>query len=244
MPSVEQARANGIFMIALNTPLEPIDAAEATFATDNFQAGVLIGQWAAAAMGDGAADAKIGMLDLAISQPTVGVLRDQGFLTGFGIDVKDVGRWGDEDDLRIKCNEVTAGNEEGGRTAMENCLAIDPEINIVYTIHEPSETRAYEALTAVDRQDDGLIVSVDGGCPGRAQRGRRCDRRHQPAVVAADGGTGHGSHRQVCRGRQPAEKHPLQGLLRHRRGTGHRPAAGGGRVDLCRGRHRPLLGAV
>ncbi|MEL6573739.1 MAG: sugar ABC transporter substrate-binding protein [Pseudomonadota bacterium] len=168
VPSVEAARAAGILVIALDTPLEPIDAADSTFATDNFEAGVLIGEWAAGAMGDAAADAKIAMLDLAISQPTVGVLRDQGFLTGFGVDTVDINRWGDETDERIICNEVTAGNEEGGRTAMENCLAIDPDINVVYTINEPSATGAYEALTAIGRQDDVLIVSVDGGCPGVA----------------------------------------------------------------------------
>jgi fructose transport system substrate-binding protein len=60
--------------------LEPIDAADATFATDNFLAGELIGKWAAATLGDEAANARIAMLDLAVSQPTVGVLRDQGFL--------------------------------------------------------------------------------------------------------------------------------------------------------------------
>ncbi|MEL6618419.1 MAG: sugar ABC transporter substrate-binding protein [Pseudomonadota bacterium] len=166
VPSVEQAREAGLLVIALDTPLEPIDAADATFATDNFLAGELIGQWAAATMGDDAANAKIAMLDLAISQPTVGVLRDQGFLTGFGIDTKDPGRWGDEDDPRIICNEVTAGNEEGGRTAMENCLAVDPDINVVYTINEPAAAGAYEALAAVGRENDVLIVSVDGGCPG------------------------------------------------------------------------------
>ena len=106
------------------------------------------------------------MLDLAISQPTVGVLRDQGFLTGFGIDTVDVNMWGDETDERIICNEVTAGNEEGGRTAMENCLAVDPEINVVYTINEPAAAGAYEALAAIGRENDVLIVSVDGGCPG------------------------------------------------------------------------------
>lgn len=168
VPSVEQARAAGLLVIALDTPLEPIDAADATFATDNFVAGELIGAWAAAAMGDGAASAKIAMLDLAISQPTVGVLRDQGFLQGFGIDLGDPNRWGDETDPRIICNEVTAGNEEGGRTAMENCLAKDPDINVVYTINEPAASGAYEALTAVGRQDDVMIVSVDGGCPGVA----------------------------------------------------------------------------
>ncbi|MBM1221645.1 sugar ABC transporter substrate-binding protein [Ponticoccus sp. SC2-23] len=165
---VQQARDAGLLVIALDTPLEPIDAADATFATDNFLAGELIGRWAAAAMGDAAADAKIAMLDLAISQPTVGVLRDQGFLTGFGIDVVDPNMWGDETDERIICNEVTAGNEEGGRTAMETCLAADPDINVVYTINEPAAAGAYEALVAVGRQDDVLIVSVDGGCPGVA----------------------------------------------------------------------------
>ncbi|MEP5758233.1 MAG: sugar ABC transporter substrate-binding protein [Litoreibacter sp.] len=166
VPSIEQAREAGLLVIALDTPLDPIDAADATFATDNFLAGELIGQWAAASLGDDAANAKIAMLDLAISQPTVGVLRDQGFLTGFGIDTVDVNKWGDETDERIICNEVTAGNEEGGRTAMENCLAVDPEINVVYTINEPAAAGAYEALVAIGRENDVLIVSVDGGCPG------------------------------------------------------------------------------
>lgn len=168
VPSIEEAREAGLLVIALDTPLSPIDAADATFATDNFLAGELIGQWAAGALGDEAANAKIAMLDLAISQPTVGVLRDQGFLQGFGIDLGDPNRWGDEDDPRIICNEVTAGNEEGGRTAMETCLAADPDINVVYTINEPAAAGAYEALVAVGRQDDVLIVSVDGGCPGVA----------------------------------------------------------------------------
>ena len=163
---VEQAREAGLLVIALDTPLQPIDAADATFATDNFLAGQLIGRYAAAAMGEGAADAKIAMLDLAISQPSVGVLRDQGFLDGFGIDTKDVTRWGDEDDPRIICNEVTAGNEEGGRTAMENCLAADPDVDVVYTINEPAAAGAYEALVAVGRENDVMILSVDGGCPG------------------------------------------------------------------------------
>jgi len=168
VPAVQQARAAGILVIALDTPLEPIDSADATFATDNFKAGELIGAWAAAALGDGAKDAKIAMLDLAVSQPSVGVLRDQGFLQGFGIDLGDPNKWGDETDPRIVGNEVTAGNEEGGRKAMENLLTKDPAINVVYTINEPAAAGAYEALKAVGREGDVLIVSVDGGCPGVA----------------------------------------------------------------------------
>ena len=164
---VQQARDAGILVIALDTPLEPIDAADATFATDNFLAGELIGQWAAAKLGDEAESAKIAMLlDLADSQPSVGVLRDQGFLTGFGIDVMDETKWGDEEDERIVGNEVTAGSSEGGLTAMESLMIKDPGINVVYTINEPAAAGAYEALKAFGREGAVTIVSVDGGCPG------------------------------------------------------------------------------
>ena len=166
VPAVLQAREAGLLVIALDTPLEPINSADATFATDNFLAGELIGQWAAAKLGDGAATAKIAMLDLGISQPTVGVLRDQGFLKGFGIELGDPNKWGDETDPRIVGNDVPAGNEEGGRKAMENLLATDPGINVVYTINEPAAAGAYEALKSFGRENDVLIVSVDGGCPG------------------------------------------------------------------------------
>ncbi len=166
--SVQKARDAGLLVIALDTPLTPADAADATFATDNFLAGELIGKWAAGKLGDDAANAKIAMLDLAISQPTVDVLRDQGFLQGFGIELGDPDKWGDETDPRIVGHDVTSGNEEGGRKAMENLLAKDPSINVVYTINEPAAAGAYEALKSIGREGDVLIVSVDGGCPGVA----------------------------------------------------------------------------
>lgn len=166
--SVEQARDAGLVVIALDTPLTPIDAADSTFATDNFLAGKLIGEWAAGTLGADAANAKIAMLNLGVSQPSVDVLRNQGFLEGFGIDLGDPKKWGDETDPRIVGQDVTSGNEEGGRKAMENILAKDPSVNVVYTINEPAAAGAYAALKAFGRQDDVLIVSVDGGCPGVA----------------------------------------------------------------------------
>lgn len=166
VPVISQARESGILVIALDTPLEPVEAADATFATDNFRAGVLIGRWAAATLGDAANDARIATLDLNPSQISVDYMRNQGFLTGFGIDVNDPTVIGDEDDPRIVGHDVTQGNEEGGRQAMENLLQRDPDINVVYTINEPAAAGAYEALRAMGRQDDVLLVSVDGGCPG------------------------------------------------------------------------------
>jgi fructose transport system substrate-binding protein len=166
VPAVKKARDAGLLVIALDTPLEPADAADATFATDNLLAGELIGKWAAATLGDKAKDARIAFLDLTPSQPTVDVLRDQGFMKGFGIDTKDINKIGDEDDARIVGHDVTNGNEEGGRKAMENLLQKDPSINVVHTINEPAAAGAYQALKAVGMETNVLIVSVDGGCPG------------------------------------------------------------------------------
>jgi fructose transport system substrate-binding protein len=106
------------------------------------------------------------MLDLNAEQVTVDVQRDQGFLEGFGIDVGDNTKIGDESDPRIVGHDVTDGAEEGGRTAMENLLQKDPGINLVYTINEPAAAGAYEAIKAAGKEKDVTIVSVDGGCPG------------------------------------------------------------------------------
>ncbi len=163
--TVKAAREAGLLVIALDTPFDPPEAADATFATDNFKAGELIGSWAAAKIGD-VSTARIATLDLSEAQITVDVLRNQGFLKGFGVDVKDVKRMYDEDDPRLVGGDVTMGSEEGGRTAMENLLQKDPGINVVHTINEPAAAGAYEALKAFGLEDQVLIVSVDGGCPG------------------------------------------------------------------------------
>ncbi len=164
VPSLDKARQAGLLVIALDTQTEPPDAADATYATDNFAAGLAIGQWAAAKFKG--KDAKIAMLDLNPDGVSVDVQRDQGFLKGFGVDVKDQGKIGDESDSRIVGHDVTDGAEEGGRTAMENLLQKDPDLNLVYTINEPAAAGAYQALKAAGKDKGVTIVSVDGGCPG------------------------------------------------------------------------------
>ncbi|HEY5842481.1 MAG TPA: substrate-binding domain-containing protein, partial [Mycobacterium sp.] len=49
-PAIEAARQAGLYVIALDTPPNPPDTVDITFATDNFKAGELIGQWAAKTM--------------------------------------------------------------------------------------------------------------------------------------------------------------------------------------------------
>ena len=167
VPTIKKARDAGLMVIVLDTPLDPIDAADATYATDNFKAGELIGSWAAKTLGDKAKDAKIVFLDLATNQPTVDYLRDQGFMKGFGIDIKDPKRYGDEDDARICTHEIAEGDQAKGRTAMENALQKCPDVTVVYTINEPAAAGAWEALKGAGKDDGSvLLVSIDGGCPG------------------------------------------------------------------------------
>ena len=151
---IRKARAAGVLVIALDSPTDPQDAADALFATDNFKAGLLIGQYARAAMAG--KPVRIAMLDLNPGV-TVGVLRHNGFLQGFGVKPGDP---------RIVCSVDTQGDQAKGQTAMENCLQRAPDINVVYTINEPAAAGAHRALRAAGRDKDVLLVSVDGGCAG------------------------------------------------------------------------------
>ena len=174
--ALDNARQQGLYVIALDTPPDPPETVDITFATDNFKAGELIGEWTKATL-DGE-KATIALLDL-FNDTVVSVdyNRDQGFLTGMGIDVADPQVNGDEaktgsydgGEYEIVCNEPTDGAEDGGRTAMENCLAKNPDINVVYTINEPAAVGAYGALQQAGSADGVLIVSVDGGCDGVSQ---------------------------------------------------------------------------
>ena len=166
VPTVEKARNAGILVITLDTPLDPVTAADANFATDNFKAGELIGAWAKATLGERAKTAKIATLDLAPNKPTVDYLRHNGFLTGFGIAVKDPKHYAQSDSKQIVGSDVTAGSDEGGRTAMEKILQKADRIDVVYAINEPAADGGYAALKAAGKEKGVLVVAVDGGCPG------------------------------------------------------------------------------
>jgi fructose transport system substrate-binding protein len=153
VPSIQKARAAGVTVIALDTPPEPQSAVDALFATDNLKAGQLIGEYAKAKMAG--KPAKIAMLDLAPGI-SVGQLRHDGFLKGYGI--KD-------GDPQIVGAVNTEGDVAKGQAGMEQLLQKDPSINLVYSINEPSGFGAATALKAAGRNPkDFLLVSIDGGC--------------------------------------------------------------------------------
>ena len=217
------ARCQGIVVIALDSPTEPLDATDALFATDNYKAGVAIGQYAKATFGD--KPAKIVTLDL-LKSIAVGYLRHNGFLAGFG----DTSITADTKEQKNSANVVCEGNSDGdqakGQAAMETCLQKAPDVNIVYAINEPAATGAYTALKAAGKEKGVLIVAVDGGCAGIQASGRWQDRGDLPAVPVEDGGPGCAGHRQGG-----ARRRQAVGLHRHRCQPDRGQASGRGGVE-------------
>ncbi len=175
--SIEKARTAGLFVIALDTPPDPADTVDITFATDNRKAGNLIGKYTAAKL-DGK-KAVIALLDIFDDKVvSVDYNRDQGFLEGMGIPVGDPKKNGDEaktgkytggkgGDYEIVGNAATGANEEGGQAELEKLLAKNKDINVVYTINEPTAAGAAAAMSAAGKKpEDYLLVSVDGGKAG------------------------------------------------------------------------------
>lgn len=163
VPSIRKARAAGIMVIALDSPTDPQDATDALFATDNYKAGQLIGQYAKAAMQG--KPVRIATLDLFPGHP-VGAQRHNGFLKGFGAPSLDASSNRLAAAPEVVCMQDSFGDQVKGQTAMENCLQKNPDINLVYTINEPAAAGAYRALKAIGKEKNVLIVSVDGGCAG------------------------------------------------------------------------------
>lgn len=151
---IKKARDKGILVIALDTATDPATAVDATYATDNFEAGVKQGQYAHAALAGKAP--KLAMLD-GTPGATVDTMRHNGFLKGFGIA---------DNSPVIVGRQNTNGAQDKGQVAMENLLTAHPDINVVYTINEPAAEGAYAAIKAAGKTSDIVLTSIDGGCLG------------------------------------------------------------------------------
>ena len=160
IPTVKKIQAQGVQVIALDSPFE---GADALFATDNYKAGVLIGQYAKAALGG--KKPVIATLDLFPGHP-VGAQRHNGFLQGYGLTTLEAKSNELAQPAEVVCMADSFGDAAKGQTGMENCLQKNPAINVVYTINEPAAAGAFKALKAAGKEKQVVIVSVDGGCDG------------------------------------------------------------------------------
>ena len=152
---IEKAREAGIPVIAIDTPTDPVDAVDATFATDNQHAGELVGQYARARADELGIEPKLAVLDLAPGIAS-GELRYEGFLEGFGL----------EEAMSAEvAHEYAEASESLSELAMEEILEEHPDVNIVYAVNEPAAMGAVTALQDADvNMNDIILVTVDGGC--------------------------------------------------------------------------------
>lgn len=155
LPAIEAAQEQGVLVIAVDTPVDPVDAVDAYFATDNEAAGRLVGQYAAVKAAEMDIEPKIAMLDLAPGISS-GEARHKGFLEGFGIA---------EGDPAIVAMADTEGDRELGEARMAEILAEHPDVNVIYTVNEPAALGALDALRdAGVSLNSTILVSIDGGC--------------------------------------------------------------------------------
>jgi fructose transport system substrate-binding protein len=154
VPTLLDAQQKGVFVAALDTPTDGNKGVDATWATDNTEAGRQQGAYVKAALGS--TTPILAMLDL---QPgvTVGDERHAGFLTGMGLT---------DSSPEIAGQENTSGDQGKGQTAMENLLQKNPNINSVYTINEPAAIGAATAIKNAGKTDAIVVGSIDGGCAG------------------------------------------------------------------------------
>jgi fructose transport system substrate-binding protein len=162
LPAIKKARDKGVLVIALDSPTDPVDGTDALFATDNYKAGVLIGQYAKAALGG--KPAKIVTLDLFPGHP-VGAQRHNGFLKGFGLPARrQEQRTGQGRRRGLHGRQLRRPGQ--GPDGDGELPAEGPDVNVVYTINEPAAAGAYNALKKAGKEKGVIIVSVDGGCAG------------------------------------------------------------------------------
>jgi fructose transport system substrate-binding protein len=199
MPAIKKARDKGVMVIALDSPTDPVDGTDALFATDNYKAGVLIGQYAKAALGG--KPAKIVTLDLFPGHP-VGAQRHNGFLQGLWPAAPDAKSNELGKDAAVVCMADSYGDQRQGPDG-------DGKLPAEGTRRERGlhhqRTRRCRCLQRAEegRQGEERDHRVGGRRLRRHQgRGRRCHRRHQPAVPAEDGIHGRGCGRGIRQDRQ------------------------------------------
>lgn len=182
VPAVTKAQEAGVLVVALERLLTPNDAADATFATDDLAVGEIAGNWAKAELGGRADDATIAILALTPDLAPFDFLRDQGFMSGFGINQVPVVSCNcdcKQDSCKRSCRQCTRENADGrilgieeakdnesdGADAMTRILLRHPDgPRVVFAATERLAVGARQALLQAGKSNGVLIVSTESSC--------------------------------------------------------------------------------
>ncbi len=155
LDAIKKAQDAGVVVIALDTATTPANAVAATYATNNEQAGKLLGQYVKGTMGD--KKPQIVTMDLDPSA-SVGIQRHNGFISGMGLPLTTP---------LIIGSALTQGDQTKAQQQMENLLQrVGDKVNVVYNINEPAARGSYQALKEKGLAGKVIVGAIDGGCQG------------------------------------------------------------------------------
>ncbi len=153
---LETAASKNIPVIAIDNPVTDTDLVAANVASDNFNAGHIIGEAIIADFPDGA---KIAIID----SPTMVACVDR--YEGFVAALEEAGM---TDKFEIVAKQDAQASLEKAMPIAENIIQANPDVQAFYGINDPTALGVIAALKAADKLGDIKIYGVDGSPDGKA----------------------------------------------------------------------------
>ncbi|MDF1618539.1 sugar ABC transporter substrate-binding protein [Petrocella sp. FN5] len=145
-PALEAAEEAGIPVINVDAPVYDTELVASIITSDNYNAGVIC----AKDMMKRLNNAKIVILEHPTAKSAID--RTQGFIdTIAGME-----------HYEIVTRQSSEGQLEQAMSVMENIIQVNPDINVVMALNDPTAMGAIAALQAVESEEKVLVYGIDG----------------------------------------------------------------------------------
>lgn len=153
---LQMAKDKGIPVIALDNPVTDVDLVAANVASDNYNAGYIVGE---AMMEDFSDGAKIAVID----SPTMIACVDR--FDGFKAALEEAGM---TDKFEICAQQDAQASLEKAMPIADNMIQANSDIQAFYGINDPTALGIIASLQAAGKLGDIKIYGVDGSPDGKA----------------------------------------------------------------------------
>jgi ribose transport system substrate-binding protein len=145
-PALEAAEKAGIPIINVDAPVYDTELVASIIASDNYNAGVICANDMMRKLNK----AKIVILEHPTAKSAID--RTQGFIdTIAGME-----------NYEIVARQSSEGQLEQAMSVMQNIIKVNPEINVVMALNDPTAMGAIAALQAVESEEKILVYGIDG----------------------------------------------------------------------------------
>ena len=148
--ALEQCQQAGVPVINFDTPVPDAEMVETIIASDNYNAGYVVGKDAAEKMDDGAK-----ILVLHSPRASACVQRYEGFVAALEESGKEY----------TEVNNLDGqGATEVSMTLTADALVADPDLQVIFAVNDPSAMGAINAIqqATVELKNDIMVYGVDG----------------------------------------------------------------------------------